>query len=95
MLKSKFTRNHCICDHRKPERSILFDRLISAFIPCPGQAHFADLSSSHRYEECVFWVGIPNRPATIAARKRNSLLVDLSRQSQRTRAPVNTSRRGK
>ena len=33
MLKSKCTRNHCICDHRKPERSILFDRLISAFIP--------------------------------------------------------------
>ena len=26
-----------------------------------GQAHFVDLRSSHRCEECVFWVAIPGK----------------------------------
>jgi hypothetical protein len=27
----------------------------------PGQAHFADLRSSHLCEECVFWVAISSK----------------------------------
>jgi hypothetical protein len=40
---------------------------------CPGQAHCADLSSSHRCKECVFWVGMPNRPADHRCAKAQQL----------------------